>query len=51
MYILKCVDDSYYTGSTNIPAGVYRVYTTKPGAGSNITNSGNNYYFRGGNLT
>jgi hypothetical protein len=39
-----------YTGSTNIPAGVYRVYTTKPGAGSNITNSGNNYYFRGGNL-
>ena len=39
-----------YTGSTNIPAGVYRVYTTKPGAGLNITNSGNNWYFQGGTL-
>jgi hypothetical protein len=39
-----------YTGSTNIPAGVYRVYTTKPGAGLNINNSGNNYYFQGGTL-
>jgi hypothetical protein len=39
-----------YTGSTNIPAGVYRVYTTKPGNGSNIVNSGNNWYFRGGTL-
>jgi hypothetical protein len=40
-----------YSGGINIPAGVYRVYTTKPGNGSNITNNGNNYYFRGGNLT
>ena len=39
-----------YSGSTNIPAGVYRIYTSKPGAGSNITNNGNNYYFQGGNL-
>ena len=39
-----------YSGSTNIPAGVYRIYTTKPGAGSNITNNGNDYYFQGGNL-
>ena len=39
-----------YTGSTNIPAGVYRVYTTKPGAGLNITNSGNDWYFQGGTL-
>ena len=39
-----------YTGSTNIPAGVYRVYTTKPSAGSNITNGGNNWYFQGGTL-
>ena len=39
-----------YTGSTNIPAGVYRVYTTKPGAGLNITNGGNNWYFQGGTL-
>lgn len=39
-----------YSGSTNIPAGVYRIYSSKPGAGSNITNAGNNYYFQGGNL-
>ncbi len=39
-----------YSGSTNIPADVYRIYTSKPGAGSNITNNGNNYYFQGGNL-
>jgi hypothetical protein len=39
-----------YTGSTNIPAGVYRVYTSKPAAGLNITNSGNNWYFQGGTL-
>ena len=39
-----------YTGSTNIPAGVYRVYTTKPGGGLNITNGGNNWYFQGGTL-
>jgi hypothetical protein len=39
-----------YTGSTNIPAGVYRVYTTKPAAGLNITNGGNDWYFQGGTL-
>jgi hypothetical protein len=39
-----------YSGSTNIPAGTYRVYTTKPGAGSNINNLGNNWYFQGGTL-
>jgi hypothetical protein len=39
-----------YSGSSNIPSGVYRIYTSKPGAGSNITNAGNNYYFQGGNL-
>ena len=39
-----------YSGSTNIPAGTYRVYTTKTASGLNITNSGNNWYFRGGTL-
>ena len=39
-----------YSGSTNIPAGTYRVYTTKPGAGLNINNLGNNWYFQGGTL-
>ena len=39
-----------YSGSTNIPAGTYRVYTTKPGNGLNITNGGNNWYFQGGTL-
>jgi hypothetical protein len=39
-----------YSGSTNIPAGVYRIYTTKPGAGSNFSNGGNNWYFQGGTL-
>jgi hypothetical protein len=39
-----------YSGSTNIPAGTYRVYTTKPGFGLNITNGGNNWYFQGGTL-
>ena len=39
-----------YSGSTNIPAGVYRVYTTKPAGGMTITNGGNNWYFQGGTL-
>jgi hypothetical protein len=39
-----------YSGSTNIPAGTYRIYTTKNLAGLNITNSGNNWYFQGGTL-
>jgi len=39
-----------YSGSTNIPAGTYRVYTTKTASGLNITNSGNNWYFQGGTL-
>jgi hypothetical protein len=39
-----------YSGSTNIPAGTYRVYTTKPMAGVNITNSGNPLYWQGGTL-
>jgi hypothetical protein len=39
-----------YTGSTNIPAGTYRVYTTKPGTGFRIQNNGNNLYFIGGTL-
>jgi hypothetical protein len=39
-----------YSGSTNIPAGTYRIYTTKSSAGSNITNGGNNWYFQGGTL-
>jgi hypothetical protein len=39
-----------YSGSTNIPAGVYRVYTTKPSAGSGFANSGNNWYWQGGTL-
>jgi hypothetical protein len=39
-----------YSGSTNIPAGVYRVYTTKPAGGLTINNGGNNYYFQGGTL-
>ena len=39
-----------YSGSTNIPAGTYRVYTTKPGAGSGFANSGNNWYWQGGTL-
>jgi len=39
-----------YTGSTNVPQGVYRVYTTKPSPGLNITNNGNNFYFQGGSL-
>jgi hypothetical protein len=39
-----------YTGSTNIPAGIYKVYTTKPSNGMNITNSGGNLYWQGGNL-
>ena len=39
-----------YSGSTNIPAGTYRVYTTKPGAGVNLTNFGNNLYWQGGTL-
>jgi hypothetical protein len=40
-----------YSGSTNIPAGTYRVYTTKNAPGLNITNGGDNWYFRGGTLT
>ena len=39
-----------YTGSTNIPAGTYRVYTTKPATGFRIQNNGNNLYFLGGTL-
>jgi hypothetical protein len=39
-----------YSGSTNIPAGTYRVYTTKPAAGVNITNFGNDLYWQGGTL-
>jgi hypothetical protein len=39
-----------YSGSTNIPAGTYRIYTTKSSPGSNITNGGNNWYFQGGTL-
>jgi hypothetical protein len=39
-----------YSGSTNIPAGTYRIYTTKASPGSNITNGGNNWYFQGGTL-
>ena len=39
-----------YSGSTNIPAGTYRIYTTKPSAGSNIDNTGSNWYFQGGTL-
>ena len=39
-----------YSGSTNIPKGTYRIYTTKPSAGLNITNGGNNWYFQGGTL-
>ena len=39
-----------YTGSTNIPAGIYKVYTTKPSNGMNIINSGGNLYWQGGNL-
>lgn len=39
-----------YTGSTNIPQGTYRVYTTKPDTGLRIQNNGNDLYFRGNNL-
>jgi uncharacterized membrane protein len=39
-----------YTGSTNIPAGTYRLYVTKPAGGLTLTNGGNNWYFRGGTL-
>jgi hypothetical protein len=39
-----------YSGSTNIPAGTYRVYTTKPAAGVNVTNFGNDLYWQGGTL-
>jgi hypothetical protein len=39
-----------YSGSTNIPAGTYRVYTTKTASGLNINNLGNNWYFQGGSL-
>jgi hypothetical protein len=40
----------HYSGSTNIPAGTYKVYTTKPGNGVNITNGGGNIFWQGGNL-
>jgi hypothetical protein len=39
-----------YSGSTNIPAGVYRVYTTKPAGSMTINNGGNDWYFQGGTL-
>lgn len=39
-----------YSGSTNIPAGTYRIYTTKPAAGSGFQNSGNDWYWQGGTL-
>ena len=39
-----------YSGSTNIPAGTYRIYTTKPSAGLNIDNTGSDWYFQGGTL-
>ena len=39
-----------YSGSTNIPAGTYRIYTTRPSAGSNIDNTGSDWYFQGGTL-
>jgi hypothetical protein len=39
-----------YSGSTNIPSGTYRVYTTKSAPGLNITTGGNNWYFQGGTL-
>ena len=39
-----------YTGSTNIPQGVYRVYTTYNGTAFRVNNGGNNYYYQGGTL-
>lgn len=39
-----------YSGSTEIPAGVYRVYTTYVNSEFKIQNLNNNIYFRGGNL-
>jgi hypothetical protein len=39
-----------YTGSTGIPAGVYRVYSTYGNTDFRIQNLGNNIYFKGGSL-
>jgi hypothetical protein len=38
-----------YTGSTNIPAGYYRVYTSYSQNGLRPRLNGQNFYFRGGN--
>lgn len=38
-----------YTGSTNIPAGYYRVYTSYANTGLRPRLNGTNLYFRGGN--
>jgi hypothetical protein len=38
-----------YTGSTNIPAGVYRVYTSYSNNALRPRLNGQNFYFRGGN--
>jgi uncharacterized membrane protein len=52
--ILTTVNTTYsnltfeYTGSTNIPAGTYRIYTTKPATGLGLTANGADWYFRGG---
>lgn len=40
-----------YTGSTNIPADVYRVYSTYGNNAFKIANNGLEIYFRGGSLT
>jgi hypothetical protein len=39
-----------YTGGTNIPNGVYRVYSSFTNTGSRITQNNNNIFFRGGTL-
>lgn len=39
----------HYTGSTNIPAGYYRVYTSYSQNGLRPRLNGQNFYFRGGN--
>jgi hypothetical protein len=39
----------HYTGSTNIPAGYYRIYTSYSQNGLRPRLNGQNFYFRGGN--
>jgi hypothetical protein len=39
-----------YSGSTNIPAGTYRVYSSYTGGGFQLTPGNNDEYFLGGTL-